>query len=265
MSRQILKSKVQEKYLHDLWDKMTAHLLAFYDAQQPEDIHQMRVAIKKIRAVSVLLQGEKRMKKIKKSRSKLRDIFQHAGRLRSVHVHLALMEQHQLNHEEHLKALKTELANETAAFYQLHDNYLKTLKKLKSEFSKGAEDLKVKDIEKIYVGQLKDLDSFFTNDSPDTDHLHEKRKLIKQLLYVHQCLPEKMKKSIGLHVDYLDEMQELIGNWHDNLLIIEILRESGNDEMAEELEKLGQQCSDLEGEIWTKANYFALKAVDELH
>jgi CHAD domain-containing protein len=264
MGRQILKSKVQEKHLRDLWDKMTAHLLGFYDAQQPEDIHQMRVAIKKIRAVSTLLQGKKRMKKIKKSRSKLRDIFQHAGRLRAVHVHLALMERHQLSHEEHLNTLKTELANETAAFYQLHDKYLKTLKKLKSVFSKGAEDLKVKDIEKIYVDQLKDLDAFFTRDTPDASHLHEKRKLIKQLLYVHQCLPDKMKKSIGLHVDYLNEMQELIGNWHDTLLTIAILRESG-DNMVIELEKLGRQCSDLEGEIWTKANYFALKAVDELH
>jgi len=264
MSRQILKSKVQEKYLHDLWDKMTAHLLAFYDAQQPEDIHQMRVSIKKIRAVSALLQGEKRMKKLKKSRNKLRDIFQHAGRLRSVHVHLALMERHQLNHEEHKKALQTELANETAAFYQLHDNYLKTLKKLKSEFSKGAEDLKLKDVEKIYVGQLKDLDAFFTNDTPDAEQLHEKRKLIKQLLYVHQSLPDKMKAAIGLHVEYLDEMQELIGNWHDNLMTIELLRESGSD-VAEEVGKLEQLSNDLEGEIWTKANYFALKAVDELH
>jgi CHAD domain-containing protein len=263
MGKITLNAKAQSKYIQNLWDKMTGHMLAFYDAQQPEDIHQFRVSVKKIRSVAALLQGAKRMKKIKKSRIKLREIFQHAGRLRSIHVHIELLEQYGVIDEAHLQRLKNDLSAETAAFYQLHDKYVKVLTQSKNDFTKGAKDISLKDLRKIYLLYVEELDIFFTNEAADEEQLHEKRKLIKQLLYLDQSLPKKHRKKIGLHTEFLNELQELIGQWHDAVSTIEFL--TGSETISQELlEHLKLQKTAMENEIWTKANYFALKAVDDL-
>lgn len=48
-------------------------------------------------------------------------------------------------------------------------------------------------------------------------NLHEARKQIKRMLYLREWLPSKYRKALGLNMDYLDELQNLIGLWHDQV------------------------------------------------
>jgi CHAD domain-containing protein len=59
----------------------------------------------------------------------------------------------------------------------------------------------------------------------DPEMLHEGRKQIKHILYLRSLVKPSTLKMIPLQYQHLDELQSLIGKWHDSSELLDSVRE----------------------------------------
>jgi CHAD domain-containing protein len=61
---------------------------------------------------------------------------------------------------------------------------------------------------------LEKLSDLFSSNKDDNEY-HKARMVLKNLLYTYELFPEKLKKKLKPDNAYFDELQEVIGKWHD--------------------------------------------------
>ena len=209
------------------------HLLEQYTTASDEEVlHQLRVSLKKIKAVLDYLRTL-HPKKIKSLRKKLRFVFQSAGSLREAQLRLKWLKEkgflfliqyttldQKIKEEEELFFAQKQDYSESLAF--IHDELNNYLKKVDADaLLQYALKLKEQLEKKMQIVAKNDW--------------HELRKLIKQLLYAHHWLTEKDKLKVLTVEDYqkFDQLQEKIGNWHDAVDLLQWLTDGqfspGND------------------------------------
>lgn len=250
-----MKAKEQARQFKKLWEKMSEHLQQFYDTQDPEEMHQMRVNIKKIKAMLSLLTDAKKQKKSAEQLKKLKKIFAHAGKLRAVHVNMDILSSEGVENDAFATDQANILSNETSKLYTHHDEYNKTLKKAFKVLSDTFEDISDKQVVRIFDRQMEELYQYFNKDLAFDDTLHHARMMIKELMYVHQVLPEDVKDKLRLNIEYLDDLQKEIGNWHDTWVILDLLKSSLH-EKPETSRQIETKLLSMEHQIVLLASYF---------
>jgi len=216
----MLKKGRQRAYFNEVWQTMLAHLLAFCETQKPEELHQFRVQVKKIKALLLFLQGRSAVKQLKP----LQAIFKQAGKIRSAHVNLAFIELA----DAEIKNEQEKIAHsESKRLYSKVGVHVKTLKKLRKALAAIFQDIENKAVVRAYKKQLKKLRRFFTRSDLPVLKLHQNRKKIKNLLYFCDVLPGSLLQKFQLNIAYLDQLQEAIGEWHDVVVAFELLKTEG--------------------------------------
>lgn len=219
----MLKKGRQRAYFNEVWQSMLAHLLAFCETQKQEELHQFRLQVKKIRALLLFLQGRSAIKPLKP----LQAIFKQAGKIRSAHVNLAIIEQYQVADTE-IENEQEKIANsESKRFCSEVGAHVKTLKKLRKALAAIFQDIENKAVVPVYKKQLKKLTRFFTRPNLPVLKLHQTRKKIKNLLYFCDVLPDSLLQKFQLNIACLDQLQEAIGQWHDVVVAFELLKTEG--------------------------------------
>lgn len=199
------------------------HLLEQYiSCSDPEVLHQLRVSLKKIKAVLDYLLTL-HPKKIKSLRRKLQLVFHAAGFLREAQLRLKWLKAKRFPFLIQYAALDQKIKEEEELFvFQKQDH----LKKLRSVCDELAEYLKEVDADALlqYASGLKQqlekqLQIVAKND------WHALRKLSKQLLYAHHWLTEKDRLKVLTVAAYqkFDQLQEKIGVWHDAVDLLQWL------------------------------------------
>lgn len=181
---------------------MRRRLNAYLRGRKPEDLHQFRVQVKKLQAFLVLYRHSTRHK-LNTAFKPVKKIFKKAGTLRNAYVVSNLV-----HRTDVLKGLDHSFAAKKKV-------YRKRLKKAFKAFQKNIRRIKPAFTRSFYQDQLKQItDTMATTPSPA--QLHECRKRIKILLYnehlVHDMIP------MCLNTAYLDQVQEKIGDWHDQFI-----------------------------------------------
>lgn len=179
-----------------------------------DTMHQLRVTLKKITAVTNCLSENKNdSKTIHQLKKKIRTIFKKAGQIRDAELTTVWLKKNRF----HL------LYNEATAFFEM-DTKRKAFMQ-KSSFDAKKLQLVCKGVKKYtghkrdfagYVLQLKQ-NLFITNNLLLQSNWHEIRKNIKQILYAVNWLPanEQLKVLKVAEHKKLEFLQELIGSWHD--------------------------------------------------
>ena len=90
------------------------------------------------------------------------------------------------------------------------------------------------------------------------DELHDCRKRLKNLLYLDKLLGKKESKRFHFNHDYLDALQEDLGQWHDMVLLTTYVKETGRH--ATLLKKLSGEQLALLMKIRLVAKDFSRKA-----
>jgi CHAD domain-containing protein len=253
-----MKTKQQKEHFKSLWYSMEAHFLAFYDTQDAEELHQMRVQVKKIKAILDQLTDVSDHKKTSRYLKKLMEIFRLAGKLRSVHVNLEVMENLNISNDDFITQQQEILANETSLLYARHDEYLKSLKKAFKTFSKQFDDIRDKKIFALFEKQINALDKYFNSEWTFDLQLHEARKRIKELLYLHQVLNEKQTQIFSINKEYLHDLQDIIGKWHDHLLTLQLIDDQFSVH-TDVIDQLAEQISQFEADISSMTQNFKQK------
>jgi CHAD domain-containing protein len=249
----MLKRSNQKAYFTKRWKSIYAHLCAFQEYADTEELHRVRVEIKKLKAL--LLLDEKQFEKKKfQSHFKLIDkLFDQAGKVRTAQMNLELMNQYGITSGKTDKEQTAILIRESAKLFSKLDHYLKYFAKKPGFFLHRFSSFSDKKIKKEFGEQLKSLAKTFEK-QPKGKTLHNCRKEIKQLIYRTDILPEQLNRELNLNKQYLKKLEEKIGEWHDTLIAIEL---SGAKDVIKKIEETSKQ--QLE-EIHLRAKHFKKKA-----
>lgn len=228
---------------------MQQRLLAYYNDQMDafrenfikvrEDfgfnaIHDMRVAIKRLRAVIILAKKLDPNLKGKRAEGDLRHLFRLSGRMRDAQVQQALLKEYEtvLNvgfgeYAAYLLKLEQKSIQKFKAYLQPHSatDFTADLElTLPALILKSDKEL-IKSATSSLIEQLFQRVDDLKADQESDESLHEIRRQLKQISYLLSVFDKEdpdfseLKKKLKM----LEKANQLLGRWHDHAVAEEYL------------------------------------------
>jgi CHAD domain-containing protein len=232
----------------------TDFLQPFTRKKDAEDLHKLRVAVKKIKAVLLMLSKLQAHFDFDKHYAPYKNIFRQLGPIREEILHAERLKKDAGN-----KLVNTGSSAIVAGFNKelsvLAQGYLKAIQE---ELPVIVACLHKLDREKIYPyceKLLKRLKSKWKDIKKDKE-LHKYRKLLKQFLYCSNLLTPEEKSKLLLAKEYkqLDKLQDLIGAWHDNVLLMDKIENEGLKVSPQFLLSLRKETKSMKEKIYRRGN-----------
>lgn len=247
----MLSKKRQKKYLSKKEKDWLIQLRAFGESSDPEALHRLRLDVKKVKAFVQMVKACSD-KRVSKDFGLLKKMFRQAGKVREANNNLQLLEQFHSMPAAY-KAEQGEIGASAAGEFKEHiGEYLKKGKKAGRRLLADVQAVRTSCIKDWYAGRLIRAGVLLTASG---ERLHEARKKIKELLYVLRLLPQSLVEELRLDKDYLNTLQELIGQWHDMAVIVSTYAgREGADSQA-----MVRECRDREAEVRELARDFYLR------
>jgi len=217
-------------------DRLEKLLNHFPDESAKEEVHKIRLEIKKIKALLRLIHFNNKDFRDHKHYIHFRHIFRETGEIRDRGLRQELVERY------------TQIAT---PFYRSPDRavqqfikaiagHRKTLGKQKKIILKEIGNVKAHTYSLYLHKKNKELNHFLMVGIKQRD-LHILRKLLKEIIYLTSVKTKKNKID-----SFLTESAELIGNWHDKKVLIPWIRTHAPGE-KETITHLQRECnSDLQ-------------------
>jgi CHAD domain-containing protein len=243
--------KVLKKYVGKRVSNLKALLISAKYSDDTEILHQIRLEIKRLKAILGLLHFEDTDFSAHKTFIPLRNIFREAGKIRE---------------PSELRKHLTRFATDTVVVKLIPMASPKVLQNFKKNISFFVKD--VKKVERKVLKRSKRIDqktmkkyllnldkiikkNLFPKLNPLT--LHGTRKIIKELIYLSPL--RKKRKNIP---PFFAETANIIGLWHDKQLVLQLLmpNQAANKEAIQKLqENCDQELQQLDELV---ANHYAL-------
>jgi CHAD domain-containing protein len=253
-----MKKKEETKFLDKEWKLMNAHLKAFLETGNQEDLHKFRVQIKKLKAMLSLIESTSRQHGLLRDFKPVRKIFQSAGHIRDAHTNLELSERYDLKNELFETGQQKIIEEGTTEFQNQGRKYKKNIKETYKQLKKQLPRVDNDSITDYYKVQLEKI-AVNLMASGFTEDMHTNRKLIKILVYNHKLAAKALNGSLPFNTKYLDQLQEAIGKWHDNVVAAQLFSSPElNDKPV--VTKINRKNAGIKRSISTLADDFLKKA-----
>ncbi|HEX8677305.1 MAG TPA: CHAD domain-containing protein [Segetibacter sp.] len=223
------KTKKIQKFLNNQWNEMKNNVDVFCITRDKDKLHALRVNAKKIKAVVSLLNACSNNKKI--VLKKLKELFDHAGKIRTAQLNVEALHEHHIQNEELEKEQNQIIERESDELCKRKKLYNRNIKKLKKSLAVYSFKIKNKSIVSYYHDSLSQLTSNFLPPIAE-DNLHDNRKIIKRLLFALKILPGLLTDQININKQYIDNLQDLIGKWHDTIIAADMLGKDNSEYKA---------------------------------
>lgn len=236
------KTKKIQKFLNKQWQEMESNLDALCITWDSEKLHDLRLNAKKTKAVGSLLKACSSNKK-KFSIKKLKELFDHAGEIRTAQLNVEALHENHVHNEQLEKEQNMVIERESGELCRRKKSYSRNIKKLKKSIAIHSSKIKNKSIISYYQKSQEELSVNFLPPVKEAI-LHDNRKIIKKLLLALKALPKPLEKQINIDKEYLDNLQDLIGKWHDSMIASEMLgsdnpgHQALNDKKQNQLEAI---------------------------
>lgn len=248
----MLKKKKQQRYLSEKNKEWQTHLQIFDASRDPEALHQLRVTLKKLKAIARFSEACSGGRAVRDFNG-LKKMFKQAGVIRDAGNHLHLLEHFHEAPQEY-KEQQNQLQTKATADFILHiEDYRRQGKKAGRRLLSDIHSIPVVCIRDWYAVQLIKTGIFLTASG---DQLHKARKQIKDMLYVLKLLPSRLAGELRLDTDYLESLQDAIGQWHDAVIVV--ANWAGKD--LEGSQAMVRECREKEAAIRRLAGNFYLRA-----
>jgi CHAD domain-containing protein len=220
----MIERKRIQKYLSKQFLGIKNNLFEMGDDIDKGKLHELRLHSKKAKAITSFLQ-ESLGKKNKYSITELKELFHCAGNIRTAQLNLETIKLAAINNDAFEKCQQSIIDNEAKELATRKIGYKEQINKLGKRLYTNLHDVSNKATISFYHINLRSLrDNLLVIDE---NRLHDNRKIIKKLLYNLKLLPASVAKKINVNKDYLDNLQDLIGRWHDTLITLEQLGDAG--------------------------------------
>jgi CHAD domain-containing protein len=219
-------------YYSDEVDLFLKHLIRVKTQPNEKTIHELRVEIKKLRAVFQLIEViAKKEFKIKPSENSLNDLFDTAGKIREIQINQICFSKFKFTKEINDKYKKFLLNREEelrgVLKKSINDFDKSVLINSKNKIKKITGDLNNKKIWDVCLFYMKDKTLKIENllsagNNPLIIHkIRIQLKSIHTIASLLQKINPTQKNEKTLQV--IKQTGSLIGNWHDNLVLINSL------------------------------------------
>lgn len=253
----MLKKKRTVKIIGKRFSTIRSHLRAFRKTQEPEELHKLRVEIKKLRAVLLLQLDALDSGHLPGEFKPVKTLFKDAASVRTPHVNLQLLDKYKIPGDAFRRSQETALRKQSIKFRDNVDDYLDSLKPVKKKFLRKLKDIDDKYVQNMSATQLDQLSTLFSTRDPE--QLHECRKKLKNLLYIHASLGKPLAVKLKFGKLYLTKLQELIGTWHD-ILDVQLLLAKTRSKDKTLSSKLRAEQVRLEKQVFSMTKNFRGKA-----
>lgn len=206
----MLKKKEQEKFLRKRGYNMVRYLQHFKSTNDPEDLHQLRVEVKKLKGFLALSTYCTVKQKLS---PQAKGVFRQAGMIRTAQLNLEFIKEYQLKSRPFKNNQESIVLVQSQQFSSSVNAYRKIIRKNIDAIAKRLKPLHDKCIILWYNKNIAALTQVF--EKLDTGELHVGRKTIKDLLHVYAMLDKNIHSSLKLNIEYLEQLQEAVGKWHD--------------------------------------------------
>lgn len=257
MKNQIAKTLFYDHYLETegLVFQYTQKLKGNYDM---EDIHQLRVNMKKQRAYFRFMEfATNKAFRYKNSNKLLKKSFRLAGKIRERQINLELLKNYELSDKEYLqyeKYANLEDKNEKEKLDKAVDALnMAEFEKIRNSFhsffiNKGLDEKN--ELSQRFIGLQIEKIRDILGHHEEAEKVHRIRihlKTIKPLLFILSGVPES--KFGEVHYQSLKNTEDAIGAWHDRVVLITSLNQSLSDiQLKQNLTELEKVRNILEHE-----------------
>ena len=200
-----------------------------------EDIHKLRIAVKKIKAISILIlfcQSDFRISKFMKP---FNMIFKVAGKMRELQLEISRLKKMEPGLlKGYLHHLKTRLKKQEHLFYTLSNKRLRRkLKKRSKKISRLFDDVSKTSINRFLQEKRNEISQLLISENLKEKQAHELRKRLKEFYYTLFVFGINDKRFAKI-----DDFQQLLGQWHNDVVLKDGLQKAldKKDEPDNELE-----------------------------
>ncbi len=247
-----MKEQKEKKQLDKLWKRMQKRFKGFRNTGHTEQLHQFRIQVKKIRSFLTLLEAEKKNRGLLKDFKPVKKIFKSAGVVRDAGLHHKQAEEHGIHLNGRNQQEEDAQQKEREQLFRQNKKHLRTMKKVKKKLHQHLHPVSKADMKTFFQNQI-DITNRLLSTHHFTEELHNGRKALKHLLYNEQAVQQAWKKEQGLDFSYIDELQEALGNWHDNKLTLDYFNGKLD---AKDIDGLTTKKKALQETVAQKANGF---------
>lgn len=235
--------KQLQKYTHKRFTLLNAGLKKYKLHAKPEQLHEVRVELKKIKTLFNFLAFSSKKFNEHKNYKPLKHIFKKAGLIRDVDVLHQLFKDYEL--EQFEKAVLPKEKNQNKLIEKFHKktrHYIKTSNQSTKQMENYLANTGTLDLKDYISNTEHQLREKLFRDFKQ-DELHLIRKQLKELVYLSQIMG---KKSTIKEIEIYDKLQNTIGDWHDKNVLIDILQKKQSSLYKDSVQKLKLGCaSDL--------------------
>jgi len=202
-------------YFSDQYRSVLIHVTNTLDNPSYERIHDLRICLKRIRFIGkILSQYGVSKPKWFKAYTKL---FRYAGRIREIQIHSCLLQkfcvdffEHNFIDKKYLKIKKRLIKNWSGvAIASLHE-----IIQWYPRITRRLTDCRIDGIQ--YLSELYEHLLFSFRGKLADDQLHERRKILKGVLYTSELAPAyKQRLSHFCDLKVVSSLEDAIGDWHD--------------------------------------------------
>jgi CHAD domain-containing protein len=253
----MLSRKRQRRFLSANEKEFLSQLKAYrISGNDEESLHRLRLCIKKIKALTVLSKACAIKSPLKDFRL-LEDLFSLSGQIRDSNSNLLYWEKYRLVTPEERHRQIACIASPSDKLLAGKKAFLKKGYKAGRLLQQDVRAISDRGIRFWYAGQLIHIGVLLTASG---DQLHQARVKIKSLLYVHKILPDRMIAALQLNTEYLDSLQDAIGQWHE--IVIAMNERDNSNPSGQALpsgQAMVQECRDKEAAVRELANDFYRK------
>lgn len=257
----MLKRKYLNKCFGKLWKAAITHLYAFSETKDIEELHRLRVEIKKIFSLIALQQFKTLKPEFPNYIKFARTIFSKAGKIRNIQLALQINAEYSGKDSNQSEMQRSKLASLINEFSPRTAVYVELLRETERVLLRNTCDIENSRIFNWYEEELQKLARVLIDKKNYQKNMHEARITIKKLLYVYSFLHKKTREKLNLDKRYLCELEEKIGKWHDTAVSVKILSDSGFMN-SEARRKLFRQRKNLLKICWKLSKHFKNK-IDE--
>jgi CHAD domain-containing protein len=202
------------KYHRQRWRHIHAKLKSFIKNKNDDDLHELRVEIKKISALYHFIECYSNHFTSKKELTSLQKIFKLTGKVRDYRNGKKLCAEFNTGYE----AFKKDEKNQKRYISKLnhcankHQHKLKVAQLDANRLLKHLQDHQIKK----HLNESKAKLVQILTQNPNGKTLHETRKKIKELYYLAELAQQERRGVLNAaDLKKLDALQDHIGQWHD--------------------------------------------------
>jgi CHAD domain-containing protein len=218
----MLSTRQQKSYLDKIKKEAHAQLKKIASSFNPDDLHQFRLSIKKMKSFGRFCCPSESKNLI----APLKMAFIKSGEVRDLINAVLIADNHFIFSTNTRNKWRREYNNAYRDFAFEAGKYWKQFGKTWNYLRKEIRPVPFNRIDNFFKSELVKTGKYFGQNKNAS--LHDGRKRLKYLLHLYRMLPRSIKEKLPVRVDYMDSLQDEIGKWHDLSLAEPILKKKIN-------------------------------------